>query len=456
MAAQHFTNASSVFDELAKRTDTSSNISRCYEEFRLIQKNLILGDYRHIISDLANWIQSRPNTRSLEFYRFAVKMFLELRAIMESSDQKIEPTVVLEGNAIIGALVALLAQLQLLDEIPYYVSLLPEDVMIQMFTHFLLSVPDVHRRTELLEMSKDHIPEHCRATVARQTVAPVLDVVHAPLGSQESLHTPEELLFPLGHESKVVSEADLQKMSAVDMLLVDQQYQTALIHVNALFRYFIGRGKRNSATAFLQKLDELDIIRQFYVVYQQVQQYGSGEEVWVWQSHMEELRHWQSYLHLLTHLEAFLDKLQQSVPAYAVLNVSQQAAFKRQHEVQFEQVAEGLISVLTFTDANELANGFLNWPRLRDTTPHSTEHDWSIRQQQLDALRKQCIPQLSHLFIHLCKLAHRPDSALTLADALAESNFRLYEAFEKTTLSGIVHQMKNAFLDDLIESHYAD
>lgn len=407
-----------IFWELENSTDTSIRMEASKPE-RTVQKCVILNEIPELVTFLSELC--RKNSSDCNFLRFSAHVVICVRLIGFGHNGD-------EADFVLRTYVEFLMRYKDPEIVAYYTSFLQQEEQITMYAKYLEGIEEVDLRIRCLECAESY-----NFNIERITEL-LVETAREKFAS-ESEKTDDDSVSKLNEEDK-------KKISALDWIMYyDQQRGEAIWQTNALIRQFLMNNKLEAAHLAFEKIpdDSVQLIMELYrfedeetstvdlsavppkikaaikeyLCYKAYLMAEQGFADWFRYFHHEKpikpvnpgenIQYTEKivYEHNLSHYESQLQEWKTSVAKQTTM-------------LQYR-----LYNVLLFPEDGWLVDKFA---------------EDIVRLQELDILRRQCIPKIVLLLYDIFNSSENHEECIKLGDVIVSEDHQLYKVYTKQDL----------------------
>lgn len=403
----------------------------------LMQRYIAVNDVDALLDVMVSWIDEHSAdqcyTQMLRFFAHLALFLQNIDVLQESSRQDRFVTIV-EGY------VDFLIEKRMLDLIATYVATLPKDKQISNYAKLLKKVTDSVERAACVRLAQDaglDIDEITQvvvqASIPTDVQADIADIARQPLQTKA---TPE----------------DLEIISALDWLQTNnrKQFIELLKHGNALLRAFSLVGKLDAARTVISRLP-VNILEGVHMEWRRK---TGQEEVPVELSNLlRENSTFKMFFDAMDMFDQWLRYFHNSKPLEPIKPTSKKFAETVAYDLAMKGYENDLIQWKNILADNARAVAakiviLLSLPDggiFKENAPSADQH----RQEQLSALRKQYVPQLTFIAHTVLHSSNCVLEAIQLADLIASSEHKLYEEFSQYQLQDVLRRLRESSVSSL-------
>ncbi|XP_040571434.1 nuclear pore complex protein Nup107 [Lepeophtheirus salmonis] len=387
--------------------------------YKIIQCYLISQNYRGLLEKMMEWVKEPQDPHLLRLLCHFIIVFRRLNIGQNDCSLK-----VLE-DAIIQIYVIYLMGADLVQLVAWYTAQLPTNIQIDIYSKFLENVTTYGDRKLCLDL-------------AMESDLPIQDIttqVVVNIRTQEEAD--EEATF-----QPVMTERDKRKIDALSWLIFfDSQRDEAIFQCNALVRSFIAAGKVESANEAILKVpeDSISLIKK-----QNEDVISLPPQI---SNCIREFLGLQSYLQAQEAFSDWFNHFSKGQPRRPVLGetssfVEKVAFEQKQEQYQVEMERWNSAQLIQSRAATERLFGVLTFPQgwLVDEVEEISEESIQ-RKEELEYLRKICIPKLVLLLHSVYHSSKQFKEAIKLADLVASERYEIYQLYSKDKLRELLNKI---------------
>lgn len=424
---------------------------RCHS---LIQKFIILNDVDSVLEVMANWVRAQKDFTDLvspQILRFFAHLSLFLKSIdFVNTDIRVNFFI-----TVLEAYIGYLVEKKHIQLIATYVATLPSNIQVSNYSKLLAKITDKSERATCLKLAKKAGLDVESVT---KSVVETINVVSAD--DVRDGATPSDPLLANSLSVEVTPE-DMAMIDSLEWLSLGQtQYIELMRQGNAMMRTFVLRGKTDAAKEVLTKRFPLDIVDGVQRAWKK--KTGSNELSAELASLTREYLCFHAYFSAMSAFEHWVQYYYNSKPSEPVKPTSNRFTDKvaydhmvKGYENELEHwktalsgqaklVADKIFNVLLFPDG-----GWMRDPEEAQTSANSP------RTQQLEALRKQYIPQLTLLVHAVLHASNRLTDCVQIADVIASEFTMLYTNFTEEQLQDLLKKIRESSIAALNDGNDA-
>ena len=443
-----------VFERIARGDDAVPSAARqaAASLYHRLQMALVLGEYERAEQLLVEAVERDADD---ELLVFAVHVYLYLHPTASTS------TMTDNGTRLLTAYLAYLRRQRLYPLVPVYAAYLPAEAQVAEYAAFLRELGTLAERQDYLALANYYFA-HNTLAITSQFVQSVIDEQPAQLRLTGAADAAEGGRLRVSVDSGAVSASDMFRIECLDCFSIvltgsggsrpDRLCVLEAMRLSCLlFRSFM-RADRLSAAKALSDALLRKKFDQFIAMDDEDEAAGDGEadaaRSELLQTHRPRVEHeyvgWMRYVGAMRWYAAWASKLAvrptAPPPLSSVAGVSQ--ADQRRHEREVNRYRE---------TESEWRRG---WDEITtaciDAVLSCLQQDgvgWMKRGGgELETWRRELIPRLLFLLLHVCEVGERGEEGLRVVDVVADERFRLYEAMEVAERRAILRKCKDGYV----------
>ena len=446
----------SVFERIARGDDAVPAVARqsATSLYHRLQTALVLGEYERAEQLLVDAVEQ--SAADDELLAFAVHVYLYLHPTASTS------TLTPNGLRLITAYLAYLRRQRLYPLVPIYTAYLPADAQVAEYAAFLRELESLAQRQDYLALA-NHYFHHNKLAITSRFVQSVIDD-HTPqlrLTGSTAADAADSSRVRLSLDNgTAVSASDLFRIECLDCFVIASTPNTredrlavleAMRLSCLLFRSFMRADKLNAAKVLSDAL----LRKKFdqFIAMEDEGEEAAGSEADVSRSEMlqsqrprveHEYVGWMRYVGAMRWFAAWASKLavRPTPPPPLLSAAGLSAADARRHEREVSRYRE--VESEWRRGWDEVTTAVI------DAVLSCLQQDgvgWMKRGgSELDEWRRELIPRLLFLLLHVCEVGERSEEGLRVVDVVVDERFRLYEAMEVAERRAIMRKCKDGYV----------
>ncbi|RWS04618.1 nuclear pore complex protein Nup107-like isoform X1, partial [Dinothrombium tinctorium] len=444
-----FKSTEEIFRELESHFSSFISVEeKCHQ---LLQKFIILDDVGTAVEMMWDFIKN--NSSDSETYWHMLRFFAHLVLFFKHIELLNTESLSQIAVYILESYISHLIEIRELGLIAPYVACLPRRHQIPSYAKLLQDVTDASERKLCLKYAKQE--ELDVEAITKSVVESIRNIDENIVQRDENV-----LTNPLSFVNlpSTTTNEDSKKIEALEWLLLNNiQYTELLLQANGLMRFFELHGKIDAARDTFRKLP-VDIIDGVFKSWRR--HTGLTELSPQLSNAVREYLCHKAYFQAYESFDEWLKFYHNSKPQEpkkpASTRYTDKVAFeylKKQYEADLEQwkillakqaklTADKIYNVLIFPDGG--------W--MTDVTSLDSKNEDKVRSNQLAALRKKVIPQLTFVLHSLLYSSNHLQSCLKIADIIASEHYGLYKEFHEDQIKDFLRKLRESAIAALNES----
>ncbi|XP_026468437.1 nuclear pore complex protein Nup107 [Ctenocephalides felis] len=419
-----------IFAEIAASRNNKVSLDARTPD-RLIQKYIIMDDIQNLWKGMDTWILSDENP-SGHFIRFLAHLIIFFRKAGKNFDENI-------SNKVLESYVSVLIKRGNPQLVAYYTAQLPKKRQIVLYSQFLEHIMNSSIRKQCLDAAENvglQIDE-----ITKYTVKSIRDRC-------SSDDTPLQ-----GN----ISNLDALKILALDYLMYNpRQGSEALWQANFLVRSFLSQGNIEAARASFNKVtpEILGFLKGVDIMFDTtlpLKDQCSVREYFCLKAYLESQDVFNDWFQHFHHGKPHPPSPLQSEPTFTEKVAMDHK--KKQYEAELDRWSIALqhqtecIKKMFYNVLDFPGNGWLVDPvDPPEYTDEEEEQEWTLRKQQMENLRKVCIPNIVLLLHTVMHNVGEYQECVMLANTIMSDKNKFHEIYSKHKLSELLTKIAESSL----------
>lgn len=404
-------------------------------QYQRCQKHIMLGHITTIMEESLDWLEIGEEN----LVRFLAHLVIVLRQMGKDPNHDI-------GDKILEKYVSQLIErlvegsVDCPNLIAFYTSTVPVTRQIQLYAHLLDRVDKSECRQDVVKAGL--LAGVDVAAAARVAIKKAISNIHEGYGNIDMVFTQtgvtenDKVLV-----GKVVSSLEW-------LALLPDQLVEALWLSNAMIRTFIFIGNTEAASSVIKKTDQLfsPFIKKLPINCSELREYLCLK------AYLEALNEFATwYRFLMGGQPKGLESLPEDATFSDKVLHEEKCAQLEQQKIRWQNTVDNLShhTKKLLYDAMLFSGGWLEDDDNGVCSENFSEDEQQGRYQQLETLRRLCIPEMAILILKILQNGNDIEShkeVVNLSDVLADENRRLYKSFSKEKLVEVLERIKESSL----------
>ncbi|KAK7861733.1 hypothetical protein R5R35_008705 [Gryllus longicercus] len=406
----------------------------------IVQTCIILNDIPHLMAKMLEWVPSAD----AQFLRFMAHLVLFYRSCGFAEIDEV-------GDSILEAYVKVLMKKGDPQLVACYVATLPQEDQVKLYANFLENITEENERTACLTAAED----------AGLDIEVITKRVVENIRNRENVDQPSDLQMEATPE-------DLIKVSALNWLIFyPSQRAEALFQANAMIRQFLALGRMEAARKAFSKIpvDSIDITVQEFqrgMPYEACQQFDMDSLPYRIASSIREYFCHKAYLDAQEGFSDWFHHFHSAKPIPPAepageVGFTEKVLFdhkRTQYNMELERwklsmqqqtkmVKIQLHNVLLFPDGGWLVDIHSKDGPLEE----EFDDEAKCRLQQMENLRKICIPKIVLLLISMMQSMGDHAECIQLAETIVSEQHQIYKVYTPQKMRELLKKIAESSLE---------
>eukprot|EP01080_Neovahlkampfia_damariscottae_P011084 gene11084-3790_t len=423
--------------ESLKNSSNKNIRQESYEPFHIIQSYIIEWKPYELVSLIATWTTDERISEFAHLFRFATHFTLFLIDSSPDEDEILnEKKFQEEKDLIVIRHIDHLIKIKQYDLISTYTQYLTEENQIKTYARFLQRIEDDKERQHFYNEARN-----IKLPINEITKKVVETIKQEPVSKDSKNLTNGGVRKINSMKSQQLTNEDKRKINSIRFLIFDKnQYFEALTQSNAIMRYFILNSKPLAAAEIPKQLPD-DFESVLTKVHSEEQNYVN---------YKLEYQSLEIYLDALSKYKLFFqnqcEKPTKPEEPQKFQKPSDKIEFDHKMKKYINETEEWkTLDKELYKNSKDALYDVLQFPHIWLTDFEDEFSKDSQREDEMDKLKKKCIP--STVFLLLALMSQRGDlnACRGLAELVADEYYQLYLYFDNDELKEFLKSIKDCY-----------